>query len=493
MTLRTDLIVRPYQEVVDDVLVAMTGGVVNEELLFDVREASYPLAQPARDVRGLTGVVDDQPYYFQAGIDWRFDRAQNAVVFLERGKKPDRTSPVFYVDYFLAEGAESPLTDLNVGSVTRTIAEAMSRELALLYRQVNLAYQSGFIDLAAGTALDFVVAILDVQRKRGDFAQGMVTFFRTVASRGNITVPQGTRLITADGVIFETTSERTLQRGQVRIDIPVRAAEAFKGPAGKVEASTITSLIVPVEGIERVTNFDPTQFGGPDESDADLRARAKAKLRALSLCTVDALLDAAREAGAANAEVVDPMTPAETPEKWTDPGTVVMVVEVDPLRFDGVRALVNARRAAGVAVRLVARYVFIHPRLRVALRRNLTQAGRDQVRLDMIAAMTGFVAGLGSGMPVPLTRPAPERGILEVIAELPDVRSAELADLLVWRTVVERDDQIGQRLPAPELIVGADGTPVSPDHPELATQVMIDARFWPVIEVEPADIQLLEP
>jgi hypothetical protein len=507
MALSTDLIVRPYNEIVDDVLVAMLGGVVNEPLIFDVREDTYPLSSPARDVRGITGTVDGQHYAFQPNIDWRFEAPQNTILFLERGKRPDNRS-TFFVDYFQRDLSTSPLTDINIGSVTRTVAEAMSRELSVLYRQVNLAYQSGFIDLAAGAALDFVVAILGVQRKRGDFAQTLVTFFRTATARGNITIPQGTRLITEKGVLFETISERTLQRGQVRIDVPVRAGEAFRGPAGRVEATTITSMVIPIEGIDRITNFDPTVLGQADETDEDLRVRAKAALRGLGQCTVDALQLAAREAGATSVEITDPWFPPEPegqpydPSKHTPPGKVQMIVEVEPVRFPNVAGLVNIRRAAGINVQIIARYIFIKPRIGIKLRRNLTAAGKDQVKLDMINALAAFVAGLGSGTNVPgkgetdpETGKPKSKGLIDVLNEQPDVQEARIADLLVWRTVMDAGAQLGQRQAARELILNADGSGPADDTAieQGNFQIKVEARFWPVLELEPADIQLTEP
>ncbi len=491
-----DLVVRPYHDIVDDVLVALVGGVVNESLIYDVREASYPLQEEASAVRGITGTADGQHYTFQPNVDWIFDRDQNAVVWLEKGQMPDERDPVFYVDYFLLNGAESPLTDINIGSVTRTLAEAMSRELAVLYRQVNLAYQSGFIDLAQGRALDFVVAILGIKRKTGDFAQGLVTFFRIATARGNITIPQGTKLITADGIVFETVSERTLQRGQVRIDVPVRAGEDFKGSVGRVEAHTITSLIIPIEGIERVTNFDPTVLGADDETDEELRQRAKAVLRGLGQCTVDALQVAAREAGATNVEILDPHFPPDDPASHTSPGKVVMIVEVEPARFDTVVSNVNARRAAGISVQFVARYVFIRPRMSVQLRRELTAAGREQLKQDVIKVLSDFISGLGSGKPVlGQGTTEEEQGMLDVVNELEDVQAATIADLLVWRTVVEDGAQLGQRQAARDLILGPDGSTMATSEQIIAGQfqIKIEAQWWPVLEMEPADIQLTGP
>lgn len=48
-----------------------------------------------------------------------------------------------------------------------------------------------------------------------------------------------------------------------------------------MKANTITSLIIPVEGIDRVTNFDPMVLGVADETDDDLRQRAKQALKGL--------------------------------------------------------------------------------------------------------------------------------------------------------------------------------------------------------------------
>jgi hypothetical protein len=436
MAFGENLIDRPYTEIVDDVLVALVGGVVNEQQIFDVREPAYPLAEAARDVRGVTGTARNRAtgqiehYTFLPNVDWIFDSAQNALVWLETGTRPADEDPVFYVDYFRRDTSSSPLTDINVGSVTRTLAEAMSRELAVLYNQVNLAYQSGFIDLARGQALDFVVSILGVVRKDGDFAQGLVSFFRTATSRGNITIPQGTKLTTADNIIFETTAERTLQRGQTRIDVPIRAAEGFKGPAGRADARAISATIFPIEGIDRVINFDALTLGGTDETDEELRLRAKAALRALGQCTLDALLLAAVEGGADNVEIADPMFPtgAEGADKRTDSGRVVMIVEVEPERYDSVVSSVFARRAAGISVEIVARYIYIRPRISIALRRDLTAAGKEQLKRDVIKALSDFVSTVGSGAPVP------GAGMLGAIAAVPSASAKRPASSL-WASM----------------------------------------------------------
>jgi hypothetical protein len=116
------LINRPYLEIVDDILTAIVGGVVNEPIIFDVKRDLYSLAEPAQDVRGISGDIcrngEVLHHVFQKEIDFVFNDAENAVVWLDADLPDDRST--FYVDYFRQNG-DSPLSDINVGSVTRTL------------------------------------------------------------------------------------------------------------------------------------------------------------------------------------------------------------------------------------------------------------------------------------------------------------------------------------------------------------------------------------
>ena len=196
-----NLIERPFQEVIDDILVSLVGGVVNEPIFFDKKSDFYPLAEPAQGVRGITGLIEQQNgrtttvvHSFEQDTDFIFEPDENAIIWQEGAQHPaDET--LFFVDYFRLNGS-SPITDINVGSVARTVSEAVGREIATLYQQVNRAYLSGFIDTAEGTALDLVVSILNVKRKTKDFAVGLVTLFRDPTVVGDITIPSGTTLTT---------------------------------------------------------------------------------------------------------------------------------------------------------------------------------------------------------------------------------------------------------------------------------------------------------
>ena len=516
------LITRPYQEIVDDVLTAITGGVVNEPIIFDVKSDLYPLSRPGRDIRGITGTSNGKHFAFRKEADFLFDAGANAVAWVDAGSRPDDET-VFYVDYFLVD-SRSPLTDINVGSVTRTVSEATSREIAVVYEQLNLAYRSGFIDSAEGTSLDHVVAILGVRRKTAEFARGLVTFFRASGSTGNITVPEGTVLLLSKGEArFETSELRTLQRGQVRIDVPVIAAEGFGGSVGRVDAGKIDTQLTPLEGVDRVINFEPTFLGSTDESDVELRARAKSVLRALGKGTIMALVRVILEGHGEPVEVWDANSQGA---KRSPPGTVSILVEAEPERMASLLGAVNETRAAGVLATIVARYVFFKPRLVVTISPGLPPAGKLKVVTQVIEAIQAYVDGLGSG------DNAEGEKIVGAVSDVDDVTDVKVADVLTWRSdlgspgsatlvdavleaVATSDDAsrraavaaaidaeapslipTGRRIADRSVLQALDGSPASDEAVEAGDFVVAATvggeRGWVVLDIEEADIVLAQ-
>lgn len=437
-----DLITRKYPDIVDDILTAMVGGVVNEAILFDVKTPLYPLSEPAAAIRTIRGKikVGDQPqaHTFLADIDYTFLPERNGVVWPDGGAHPaDDTT--FYVDYLRTTG-RSPLTDTNVGSVTRTLSEAIGREIATVYEQINEAYRAGFVDTATGRSLELVVSILDVHRKTGELAQGLVTFFRDPAVTGAIAIDQGTELSTTKGdVLFETEQPRTLQQGALRIDVPVRAREGFQGEKGKVDAGTITILTQTLAGIARVSNGEATVLGGPDETDDELRGRARAALRSSGMATIAALLKAVREE---RGEVVEIWDPSGPPDKRTEtPGDVVVVVAASPERFAGIASAVDETRAAGVRATVVGRYVFFTPHVVGKVPASMPAAGKAKVVQEVIDALQKYADGLGAG------EAAEGQKMFDAVKGVGGLSDPRFADVLTYRADVQR--------PGPEALVDA--------------------------------------
>lgn len=483
-----DLIERPFGEVVDDLLTAVVGGVVNEPILFDEKSLRYPLAEPATGIRGVTGTRNKCHVQFQLEVDFSFSEADNALVWREQGRRPDDET-LFYVDYFRRFG-DSPLTDINVGSVTRTLSEAMAREIALMYQQINQAYLQGFIDTATGKSLDLVVSILGVTRKTKEYAEGLVTFFRDpAAGDGNISIPEGVLLSTAKGeATFITTQLRTLQRGQVRIDAPARATDASKGPAGVVAAGLINTLVQPITGIARVANFDETVLGENDETDEELRARTKEVLRSMGKGTLAAIKRVIFEERAKLADVWDP----NSADKPSDPGNVTLLVEVSSARFPSLRAAVEETRAAGVLLTLVARYIFVKPRVVLDLRPGLTAAGKLKVIDQVIQALGKYIEELPSG------QPALGKDMTKAILEIADVTGAEIVDVIVRRSDLGAPTPLGERIPARELLQNESGGPAGDEDfgadPKFQVVTTVDATgtWFLVLDMEPADVSVRE-
>lgn len=530
-----NLIERPYQEIVDDILTALVGGVVNEPIFYDIKETFYPLSQPAADVRGITGtrtikvndVLTTTHISFQKEVDFVFSEADNAIIWQAGAStaQPDDET-IFHVDYFRpASDSRSPLSDINVGSVTRTLGEAIGREIATVYQQVNQAYLSGFIDTAQGQALDLVVSILGVTRKPKEFAVGLVTFFRdTAAGEGNISLPESIALSTEKGeATFVTTDLRTLQRGQARIDVPIRASDSSKGDAGVVKSGVISKLAQPITGIARVTNFEATLLGAEGESDQQLRLRARARLRGLGKATLAALANAIFEGRGKLLEVWDPNSALA---KQSKAGVVTLLIAAEPERFESLSAAVHETRAAGVQATLVAYYVFFKPHITTKIPSGLSGVGKEKIKVQIINALQQTVDNLSAGDSV--TGDA----LLNAIKSVPEAKNADtkIVDVMAWRSDIGQpsattlidglldaiatsaDDAArraaitqvlteatpttasAKRIPDRNLVQGASGQRATDAEIEkgLFNVMPPDKNWFVVLDIEPADIDLRE-
>lgn len=155
------------------ILSQITKGIVHEKHDFTASRIKYRLAQPdVQEIVRIDGTVRGAPHVFKKDTDFRL--SGNMVEWL-RGEKPDNSTP-FFVNYKLNGSQE--ITDINPGSVVRTIVESVALEIDYLYAQLNQVYESGFIDTATGKSLDLVVSMLGISRKEAGFATGEVTFGR---------------------------------------------------------------------------------------------------------------------------------------------------------------------------------------------------------------------------------------------------------------------------------------------------------------------------
>ena len=168
---------KSFQEITDDILQQITRGIAKERHTFDSQLTKYRLQyENVRDILLVEGLKNDDTHEFAKGRDYALGN-DGALEWLASGDRPDPHTE-FMISY--AFGEPSKLTDINAGSVLRTIVEAISREMEFLYEQLDHVYKSGFIDTASGKSLDLVAAILGPKfaRKPPTHAVGEVTFWR---------------------------------------------------------------------------------------------------------------------------------------------------------------------------------------------------------------------------------------------------------------------------------------------------------------------------
>jgi hypothetical protein len=298
---------RGYEDVVRDVLTSLTSGVAGERAAVGVYDASARPAsvpdvvlkrRPVRRVSRVAGVLapltpggDPVPSEFSLN-DYELvagpedPRDLSTIRFLPFGRKPASGSELT-VNYYPRNVEPSPVTDVNVGSVARTLVEAVSRELAGLYAQINLAYDSGFLETATGSSLDRVVALLGVERYRAGRPLGLVVFSRRAGSAGTISLPPGIPVTdAADKLRYETSEAHTMLPNESTAEVRVRGASA---DTPTVKAGTLSVVQRAIAGIDAVTNPTDTVTAVQDESDDELRARARGALTSSNKGTIGAI------------------------------------------------------------------------------------------------------------------------------------------------------------------------------------------------------------
>jgi uncharacterized phage protein gp47/JayE len=272
------------------------------------------------------------------------------------------------------------LSDFQEGSVIRSLFESFAVEMTILYEQLDLVYQAGFIDTAEGAQLDRVVAILGIKRNEPDFAAGQVTFTRDPGSREALTIPLGTLVTTIDderqGLVkkaYLTLEEAHLAVGQNQVEVKVQAT--VRGRQMVTSAATIVVMPRPQPGVKSVDNTQAIHFLGRDrETDEELRQRAK-----------QGLLASGRASGTALEMALLSMPDVRAvriKEEASRPGVVQIYVDgLNERNRESLTARVDEVRAAGIYVALEpAQPINLTLTLRITLAAQVK--GEEQVALE---------------------------------------------------------------------------------------------------------------
>jgi hypothetical protein len=445
---------RGFQEVRDNLLTAITGGVAAEAHPFPppgAKKAPYRYSlqrPPVSEITSVYGSRDREPHLFRSGVDYRLLDDQQTLEWPAGGETPDPGS-VFEVNY-RPKAASSVVTDIYTGSVVRTVTESVALEIARLYAQLDAVYSAAFIDTATGRSLENLVRLLDLERVPGGRAAGEIVFERSPGSKGSINIPAGTRVMTEDGALeYETITAVTLSETQTSVRVQARDVE----PNDPVAAATLTVLPVPIAGIGAVSNPVPTAITTRDESDEELRARAKTFLHGSERGTLGAIRQALTREG----------LDAEVTEVFAASGGSIDRVEITPHAealtpelTQRVLTAIERVRPAGIVVHLNGP---VPPKtvdlaLRLASAPGLLEQDLRAVHRSIQAALADYFTRLGANEPASINRLV---GLVLSNEEVEDVTllSATLHDTDASGNPMLRDvlDRGGGR-----LTIGADAT-----------------------------------
>lgn len=302
---------RRYDEIVRDMLTTLTGGTVREWLVVPPDTPLMPKLRrhPVRRISHAEGKISvtvtvpdpsnpSKKKKEEQLRDYRFTAADlelvstnanpndlDAIRFRDKGRKPVPGSTLI-INYYPVQTDPVPLTDLQVGSVVRTVLETIGVELALTYQQLEQVYKSAFVETAEGDSLDKVVTLVGVQRLPNGRPTAKLRFSRRSGTAGAVTIPTSTPVTDDKGNRYLTVAEATMEPEESTREI---TATAESGSTPEVGKNALRFLEAAVAGISEVTNPEPSKRLTEPETDDALRTRARGALRSTMRGTVDAI------------------------------------------------------------------------------------------------------------------------------------------------------------------------------------------------------------
>jgi uncharacterized phage protein gp47/JayE len=377
---------RGYEEIVRDMLTTLTGGTVREVVPAPPPESLVVpqklLRRPVRRISHLAGRIATSAAADAPQVDYRFTAQdfeliaasgtvgdEDTIRFRPEGRRPAPGSWL-EVNYYPLHTDPVPLTDVNVGSVVRTVMETVAREMALVQQQLQRIYDSAFVDTAESGALDRVVALVGVSRIRAGHPVTTVRFSRQPGTAGQITVPASTALTDGDGNRYRTLTMLVMEPNETTGEV-LAAGDTPGTP--EVAELTLDRLEVLIAGISSVTNPQPARRLATAEEDDVLRRRARGALAGSVRGTLSAL-----EFGLRSIDGVKDLTLTEEPNGV--PGEVRITIAYREPTAE-LRATVDRTirelRPAGIRVVLGDA-----ARRRVGARAELTLAGSGLAAAD---------------------------------------------------------------------------------------------------------------
>jgi uncharacterized phage protein gp47/JayE len=196
--------------------------------------------------------------------------------------------------------SRTKLSDISDSSVFKHLLASVARAIDELYYNASLLRDLFSLDRATGEDLDERAAEIlpgSITRNASVKATGNVVFSRQ-GTTGTVTIPIGTKVQTAGGEAYTTTSVGSLTpaspeqiggHGVGRDSNLTSIVADVGGTDGNVAANTIIKFVSKPAGVDEVTNPAVTSNGSDEESDDAFRSRLKQFVAGLARSTIDAI------------------------------------------------------------------------------------------------------------------------------------------------------------------------------------------------------------
>ena len=208
----------------------------------------------------------------------------------------------------------SPGIDLDPSSPDGNLARIFSFELAQLWSQLGLVYNSYNPNLAVGSGLRNLGLISGLQYGVATRSQAFVDLVGTE----DTVVPKGSIVADDDGNEFVTQLDATIPSS-------VLVYASLPGPI-PILAGTLTTIKSPVTGWDSITQSIDGTKGSPPQSETSYRnSRNKTVLRNYTSVS-DVVRARLLELGIEQVEIINNTSPTETADDGTPPQTVHITV-----------------------------------------------------------------------------------------------------------------------------------------------------------------------
>lgn len=157
----------------------------------------------------------------------------------------------------------------------------LSWDEAYLWELAEDVYNAPFVNSASGTALDNVGMYLTITRRPATKSKTIIKIY----GDDGIVIPKGFKVGTKKGVVFETLEDATINNGSV--DVYVESIGA--GKENNVDKETITEILNPALGVDKVINIEASVGGLNTETDNEFRERYKKSYSRVGGATVPAI------------------------------------------------------------------------------------------------------------------------------------------------------------------------------------------------------------